>query len=431
MKTRSTLAMALVMVATAFAQPVPPPELERTALDTALMLYADLHGERAVGKYIELAASLEDFQELQNRWAELGAPPPDPMIAKLQAYEPPPPDRKVMTWAWGPRVTSDQAFMQALSDALGCASFSGRWASFDLLTRYRDLNAAHYAVNWSPYHSAFSLREFGADPEAVRYAKATKADVCGPITQRDFDYWRYFKVKMMVVRERLGDVPVTVIFDHELGMLPGAKPTSGCESRAARLNVMYTIAKDVFSYDDFVPDVVYYNHGQWTGYPWARNWDPLPPGTLGDLKSCSLYHNPTSTDAWGRFTETAKQHPDGDVGVWLAYAGAYEIYPFLVKGMRRESRATHWPLQFGETWYAAWLFLSDYTRTRTQVYGPVDRARVFLWPAPFTILEAVTKGKTVAEIEEIRRRDDCSFLMFLDGARGKRHTTTDPCGLEQ
>lgn len=318
----------------------------------------------------------------------------DPLLARLEGMGEL--NYPMCTWPLPPRITGNPALLKRIVEITGCAS-TGRWFSDEVVAKIVAAEPKLIGYNFSPYRGKFG-----------NYPPWTKAEVCGPLTPRDFDYFRWYWNQVTTFKARVGDIPIVAALDYETGHVAGEWAGSGCDDirhnpiLRQRLNIVYLLTKQVFG-----GEVYFFNaHEHVPGSGLAttpRNVSPIPEGTPSDYAALSWLRNPFSR--WNYetlcFTAAATDKP---LVLWIPMGGTLKSWAFTPDGApRRWSPNITWPLSEGENWYLGYLAFDTFPRRSEAKFGPLGRVKiVWTWP---TFLE----------------RDDDSMVYVLQGALGVRH----------
>lgn len=245
-----------------------------------------------------------------------------------------PTPKPLISWPWGPEAW---AHGKELARVTHSVSLSLKFASLDRVREALVFEPEILALHWSPYSDMY--RAPGETKETQR--KWNKSD-CERITQRDYQYWRYFYGKAKAAAAIIGNkAKVIVVFDHET--------CNGGRIISQKLNLLYRMAKSAFGDD---AKVFFYNWGQYTN---TRRASPVDAVVRSDFCSFSLYYAPRSVECLNRLKFTTEQNTKPAVA-WVSIGEHYADYSYLPIGKKRRSRDVLYPTQYGESWWLGhWL----------------------------------------------------------------------------
>ena len=276
------------------------------------------------------------------------------------------------TWPWPKRIVDDPELCSEMSRVLRCGSTSLRSRPLGTLTKIVASEPPLIALHWSPFHDAF-----------WNDLQWTPDEVCGPITDKDLRYVRFFLSKAREAKDIIGELPVLMIFDYEVDCVQN-------DFVKQRLTMMYHLAKFAFR-----AEVMFYNQHQWApGYDTVlvppRLQSPIPEGVPGDLANVSLYTPVSGKRVFDILTAT-REHSGEPMAAWVSVGGVYTLLPWAKEGRKRSLDVTHVP-PLGETYLAGkWLY--------GELASRFDIKYVVLWPEPLKL-------------------GDEHFIEFLNGALG-------------
>ncbi len=331
-----------------------------------------------------LAASPNNDKPIEN----------DPLIARLEGMgELPYP---MCTWPLPPRITRNKALLEEFVRITWCAS-AGSWFNEEVVGFLVAAEPKLIGYNLSPYRGNFgNYRELW-----------TKAEACGPLTPKDFDYFKWVWRRVSTFKEQVGDIPIVAALDYETGHLEGLWAGSGCddvrhnEVLRWRLQIVYALVKQAFG-----GPVYFFNahsHVPGSGLSIApRNVSPIPEGVPSDYAALSWLRNPFSRWNYETLVSTAAA-TDRPLVLWLPIGGVLESWAYTPDGApRRWSRNVTWPVSRGEQWYFGHLAFDAFPRRSEAKFGPLSRVVVvWIWP-------------------QLLWLDDDTLVWFLEGALGIR-----------